>query len=146
MKRHVIGSYCSLRNLRLLLFLIICPMLLWNCVTFYDQVTDQNLTELKSEVLALYDTFTGNSLNVEEIDAIKRSFVQILGYEKNKGKRNADTVRQIEIIQQMFEGHVDDRRSSGKWSTTHLNNQKENIAEAFDIAIQTENLKPRCSK
>jgi len=41
----------------------------------------------------------------------------------------------------MFERHVSDRLTTGRWTTTHLNNQKQNIAEAFDIAIKTERLK-----
>ena len=45
------------------------------------------------------------------------------------------------MIEEMFDRHVKDRITNGVWSETHLDNQKENIAEAFDIAIRTESLK-----
>jgi hypothetical protein len=52
-----------------------------------------------------------------------------------------ETYSQIDLIRNMFEGQVRDRMQNGSWSEAHLHNQKVNISEAFDIAIQTEKLK-----
>jgi len=41
----------------------------------------------------------------------------------------------------MFKRHVKDRLEKGKWTIEHFENVKTNIADAFDIAIQTERLK-----
>ena len=66
---------------------------------------------------------------------------QIYEYERGKGEKNKETFLQIRMIEEMFKRHINDRMKNGLWSDSHLNNQKENIAEAFDIAIRTENLK-----
>lgn len=110
-------------------------------LAYYDPTTYKNLTDLKPEVMALYDTFTKDTVNAEKIDSIRLKLAQIYEYENGKGEKNAETTKQIEKIQGMFERHVNNRLTQGKWNDAHLTNQKENMAEAFDIAIQTERLK-----
>lgn len=110
-------------------------------VTYYDPVTYKNLTDLKPEILTLYDSFAADSLNSSQIAGLRLKLAQMYEYEYGKGRRNAETSEQIKIIQNLFEKHVDDRMKNGKWSATHLGNQKQNLAEAFDIAIQTERIK-----
>ena len=41
----------------------------------------------------------------------------------------------------MFNKHIDDLLTKGKWSFVHKENQLENISEAFDQARDTELLK-----
>jgi hypothetical protein len=110
-------------------------------ITYYDPTTYKNLTDTKSEVLALYGTFSRNSVNQDKIEAIRLKLSQIYEYEKGKGNKNKETYEQIKKIQDMLERHVQDRLSGEKWNETHTNNMKQNIGEAFDIAIQTERLK-----
>lgn len=110
-------------------------------LSYYDPTTYKNLTDIKPEVMALYDTFTREAVNAEKIDSIRLKLAQIYEYENGKGEKNAETTKQIKIIQGIFERHVKNRLTQGKWNEAHLMNQKENIAEAFDIAIQTERLK-----
>ena len=107
-------------------------------VTYYDPQTYKNLTELKPEVLSLYDTFTADAIDSSRIAGVRLKLDQVYEYEKGKGKKNEDQARQIKSLQEMFARHVNDRMGAGKWNEAHLNNQKENIAQAFDIAIQTE--------
>jgi len=120
---------------------------LYNCAqwlgfpSYYDPTTYKNLTDLKPEVLLLYDTFKQEQIEEKKIAALRLKLAQIYEYEKGKGVENSDTTRQIEIIQQMFERHVKDRLEGGRWTLVHSSNVKENIAEAFDIAIRTERLK-----
>jgi hypothetical protein len=66
---------------------------------------------------------------------------QAYEYEKGKGEQNHLTTVQVQIIRDLFEDHVRDRLNGEKWSDADLRNRKENIEEAFDIAIQTERLK-----
>jgi len=110
-------------------------------ITYYDPTTYKDLTDLKPEVATLYDTFTGDTIDNDQISAIRLKLAQMYEYERGKGEKNKETYTQINIIQTMFERHVSDRINGGKWSMTHANNQKETIAEAFDIAIKTEALK-----
>lgn len=110
-------------------------------LAYYDPTTYKSLTDLKPEVKALYDTFTKEIVNAEKIDSVRLKLAQIYEYEKGKGEKNADTTKQIKIIQEMLERHVNSLLTQGKWNYSHLINQKENMAEAFDIAIQTERLK-----
>lgn len=139
-KRQFLQKFTVINLLFLLLYLSGCARL-GGFVTYYDPTTYKNLTDLKPEVLALYETFTGDSINTKKIAAIRLKLAQIYEYEKGKGPKNIETTKQIKIIQEMLERHVKNRMKYGKWSETHLNNQKQNIAEAFDIAIQTERLK-----
>lgn len=126
-----------------LLFLICLPgcARFLGFTTYYDPTTYKNLTDLKPKVSALYDTFTRDSVEVSDISAIRLNLAQIYEYEKGKGIKNSETSKQISIIQNMYEEAVKDRLSKGKWSDEHLSNKKQNIMDAFDIAIQTENLK-----
>ena len=110
-------------------------------ITYYDPTTYKNLTDLKPEVLALYETFVGDSVDNGKIDAIHLKLAQMYEYEKGKGEKNMETTEQIKIIQDMFDDYVKDRLAGTVWNRTHLNNNKQNISEAFDMAIQTEWLK-----
>ncbi len=110
-------------------------------ISYYDPTTYKNLTELKPEVIFLYETFTTDSVDLERIAQIRLRLAQVYEYEKGKGLKNKETYEQIEIIQNMFERHVEDRLKKGKWTKEHFRNLKINIEEAFDITIQTERLK-----
>lgn len=110
-------------------------------ISYYDPTTYKNLTDVKPEVMALYDTLAEDTVRADNIAAIRLKLAQIYEYENGKGPRNFETATQIRIIREMFERHINDRMDKGKWSQPHLNNQKQNMAEAFDIAIQSERLK-----
>ncbi len=136
---HLINKLAA-NLLFLLLYLSGCTSLL-RFPAYYDPVTYKNLTDLKPEVITLYDTFVGDFINTDKIAISRLRLAQIYEYEVGKGEKNIETTRQIKIIQEMFERHINDRLENGKWNEIHLNNQKENIAKAFDIAIETERLK-----
>jgi hypothetical protein len=108
---------------------------------YFDPTTYKNLTDLKPQVTMLYESFTGGDLKSDKIDNIRLKLAQVYEYEKGKGEQNRETVLQLEIIRRMFERHVKDRQGNGPWSVSHMENQTQTISEAFDIAIQTENLK-----
>ncbi len=109
--------------------------------SYYDHTTYKNLTDLKPQVSRLYDAFASDSVNQEEIGKISLKLDQVYEYEKGKGEKNIETYKQISIIMKMFDRHVKDRLDNGKWSATHLENKKQLITSAFDIAIETEGLK-----
>ena len=138
----------KIRKYRELISLIIMIAILGGCSSllqfpsYYDSTTYKNLTDLKPEVLVLYDSFAGNAVDSAQISALRLKFEQMLEYEKGKGPKNAETAKQIELIKSMYERHVADRlNSQTSWNETHRDNCKENIGEAFDIAISTEALK-----
>jgi len=127
-------------TIALLLYLSACAQ--WfGFPVYYDSTTYKQLTDLKPRVLLLYDKFLTTKVDQQKIEEIRLKFAQIYEYEKGKGVKNVETFSQIELIRKMYERHVIDRLENGNWSEVHLHNQKENISEAFDIAIQTENLK-----
>ena len=109
-------------------------------ISYFDSTTYKNLTDMKPEISALYDNFTSERIDTAQIDYVRLKLAQIYEYEKGKAK-NSGTTRQIQIIQEMFERHVKDRFEKGKWTKEHLENKKENIDEAFDMAIKTEGAK-----
>ena len=108
---------------------------------YYDPTTYKNLTDLKPEVSALYESFIEEEIDKKTIAAIRLELAQVFEYEKGKGETNHETARQIELIRKMFEAHVQERLKNGKWSEANFQNKKENIEDAFDIAINTERLK-----
>lgn len=140
-------DFIKIRSVAAAIFMAM--MLLTGCAdmlgfaTYYDPQTYKNLTELKPEVLTLYDTFANDAIDSDHIAAVRLKLAQVYEYERGKGEKNEDQARQVKSIQDMFERHVLDRKGGGKWNKAHLNNQKENIAQAFDIAIQTERNKNR---
>ena len=129
-------KFCVLSTL-VLIFSVHCT----SFISYYDPTTYKNLTEVKPEVVFLYETFTTDSVNPEKIVQVRLRLAQVYEYEKGKGLKNKETYEQIEIIQSMFERHVKDRLDKGKWTQEHYENVKTNMEEAFDIAIQTERLK-----
>ena len=133
-RTHLI-SIC--RILLILLLFTRCASL----ISYYDPTTYKNLTDLKPEVVFLYETFTADSVDTEGIAEIRLRFAKIYEYEKGKGEKNKETYEQVEDIQNMFERHVNDRLERGPWVKDHFENVKINMEEAFDIAIQTERLK-----
>ncbi|MEK7273675.1 MAG: hypothetical protein AAB110_00315 [Candidatus Desantisbacteria bacterium] len=110
-------------------------------ITYFDSTTYKNLTDLKPEVMALYDTFGMDTIDNSKISAVNLKLAQMYEYEKGKGEWNKETYKLIERIQILFKRHIDNRLQSGAWSTVHANNQKETIAEAFKLSIETEALK-----
>ncbi len=107
----------------------------------YDPTTYRNLTGLKPKIAMLYETFTRDSVSEEKIAEARLELAQIYEYEKGKGESNKETARQVQLIREMFEGHVENRLKQGKWSVTFMQNATENIQDAFDVAIRTERLK-----
>jgi len=140
LKNYLLQKLIVVSLLFLSLYFLGCAYLSGR-VTYYDPITYKSLTDLKPEVIALYDTFTGDSIDTSKIAAVRLKLAQMFEYENGKGAKNIETTKQVKIIQEMFERHVEDRIKNGKWNETHLNNQKQNITEAFDMAIQTERLK-----
>lgn len=112
-------------------------------ITYFDANTYQHLTDLKPEVAFLYDGFTSDSVDENEIKAVRLKLSQAYEYEKGKGEKNKETIDQFEIIFNMFNRNVKERLEKGKWNTEHVGTKKENISRAFDIAIETENIKNR---
>ncbi len=115
----------------------------WTRLYYYDAATYTHLTELKPRVSALYETFTSDSVDTDGIKEVRLALAQAYEYEKGKGVTNDETARQFEIIREMFERHVDHRLKDGRWSGAFLQNARENMDQAFDIAIATEALKNR---
>lgn len=120
------------------LFCAGCPTVL---ISHYDPTTYKNLTDLKPEVAAMYQSFTGDTVNESQIAAVSLQFDRMYEYEKGKGQNNAQTARQVDLVRAMFRRHVQERLTTGKWNATDKDNKAVNISEAFDLAIATERLK-----
>src|SRR5579885_1367789 len=107
-------------------------------ITYYDPTTFKNLTDLKPDVVELYEGFGEKSLDSARIAAIRLKLSQIYEYEKGKGEKNAETYQQIDKIRDMYKRHVANRLRNGPWTPAFLGDKVEEISRAFDIAIQTE--------
>lgn len=110
-------------------------------IAYYDPTTYKNLTDLKPEVQDLYDSFTRDPLDKKELATVRLKLAQMYEYEHGKGDKNADTYKQIDKIKIMYQRQTSDRLKNGKWNQDYTDDQKDLIATAFNIAIETENLK-----
>ncbi|MDI6766535.1 MAG: hypothetical protein QME52_06905 [Bacteroidota bacterium] len=138
----MISAHCLRFVVVAMLFVCSCS-LIREGITYYDPTTYKNLTDLKPEVIMLYESFVGELIDTVWIHSIKLKLAQMYEYERGKGPKNKETMEQIDIIRKMFERHFQQRMKEGKWNEEHLFNNQENISDAFDIAIQTERLKNR---
>jgi hypothetical protein len=110
-------------------------------LSYYDPNTFQNLTALKPKVSILYESFTQETIDNQKVDEIRLELAQVYEYERGKGDSNRETATQVRIIREMFIRHVEDREKRGRWSIAFMQNARDNIEDAFDIAIKTERLK-----
>ncbi|MFC1512618.1 hypothetical protein ACFL4S_01075 [bacterium] len=136
--------YSSIKKIVVLFFMI--PFLLTSCshfnaVTYFDNTTYTNLTELKQVVTEFYKSFESEKINEEEIKGIRIEILQAYEYEKGKGEKNKETTEQLNKIYEMFQRHVEDRKNNNIWTETHRQNKEKFISIAFDTAIETEKLK-----
>jgi len=125
----------------LIFFLLLQSCALFNGITYYDYTTYKNLTENKAEVLALYETFINEKVDSAAVREVRLKLSKMYEYEKGKGETNQETFKQIQILRDIFDRHVNARLQNGKWTTENMQNLSENIADAFDLAISTEALK-----
>ena len=110
-------------------------------MTYYDATTYKNLTDLKPEMIFLYETFVTDKFDTVKVQTIQLRLAQMYEYEHGKGEHNKETTAQIEIIRDMFDRHIKNRKNSGKWDAIHCKIQQNMIGKAFSIAIETEGLK-----
>ena len=85
----------------------------------------------------LYDRFAEPALPADLVE-VQASVDHIRDLaEQQRGRFCWEISRQGAAIKQMFDRHVTDRRAGGPWNATKVFNAKQNIAEAFDIALRT---------
>jgi len=125
----------------LVLFSLSCCWLIYS--PQYDPITVERLEGLKVEILILYDSFATESLDKAKADSILNGIAGMIEYEQRR-KCNKETTAQLILIRGMLTDHINDRLSMvGSWQNEHLLNNKQNITEAIDGAIETERLKAR---
>jgi hypothetical protein len=132
-----------------LLFGCFLALLLQGCITvpisYYDAATYKNLTSLKAETMLLVEKFDSKPvLEMEaKIEDVTLKLRQAYEYEIGKGNPNSDTARQFKIIVNLFNEDVTDFQDSGPGGLGPKFFQEASVVlgQAFDIAIETENLK-----
>lgn len=88
-----------------------------------------SLTILKQKILALYDSFTNDTIDAFRIAEVK-NMLWVLKPINKIGKE------QIEILWEFFGRDVEDRAYSGKWNREYLSERKANIDSALEIVLQ----------
>jgi hypothetical protein len=128
----------------LLIALAACAALAGCC--HHDAALVQKLTAAKATLVGdgatpgLYDRFTEPAIPAAEVQAARDQVKDVVDTAvKNQGAFCQEPAKQAKQIRSMFESHVKAREQGGAWSETIRDNRKENIGEAFDIAIETQN-------
>ena len=104
----------------------------------YDKETHQNMAYLKPMIEDTYLMYQRIEVDVAYLNKVNNAFRRILSYEKSKGTPNADTVKQIEIVYNMFDRHAKERIAQGMWPKAHAENKLKNIQKAIDLVIESE--------
>ncbi len=88
-----------------------------------------SLTILKQKIMALYDSFTNDTIDAFRIAEVK-NLLWVLKPINNMGKE------QIEVLWEFFGRDVEERALSGRWDRKHLLEKKANIDSALEIVLQ----------
>ncbi len=114
-------------------------------VSYYDATTYANLVDLKVDTTLLVGTFDTTRLkeNQTQIAAVSRNLKRAYEYERGKGDPNSDTVKQLDIIMNLFNEDVQTYRDNGPGTLgkRYFQEAAGVLGQAFDIAIATENEK-----
>ena len=128
-----------------ILFAITC---LTSCsipISYRDAITFKNLTDLKAEAMTLVESFDTKPVahNEAAMEHVILEFRKALEYERGKGKANNDTVKQLEEIQKLLNEDIKDYRENGNATLgpKYFREAAGVLEQAFDKAIETENLK-----
>ncbi len=112
-------------------------------VSRFDPATEQNLAELRPAVSAAYAGFAQDPLDTTALASVRGRLDDALAHERTKGEANRRTTRQLELILATFDRDLASRRGGPPWSAAAVANARENLEEAFDIALRTERAKRR---
>lgn len=114
-------------------------------LSYYDPATYTQLTGLKAEATLLIESFDHKPIaeNEPRIEATTLHLRQAYEYEKGKGPTNSETAAQVELINGLFTGDVQEYRDAGPGAlgSRYFREAAAVLGQAFDVAIATENLK-----
>jgi hypothetical protein len=107
-------------------------------ISRYDNETYANLCYTKADVVKIYANYSHTPQWAMVAGSKVGSFDRMLEYEVNK-EYNDITYKQILIIKEMYLEHM----KNLPWTPAQHEIYSDNIAKAFDIAIDTEKSKNR---
>lgn len=125
----------------LIAFMLVTSMWLTSCAILFthDATTHKNLIELKFEAVALVETFDTKPFDRNEaaIVDLALKFRKAIVYEKQKGKRNSDTMRQLNGIWSRLSEYIAVYRENGNAprGPKHFHEAAVVIGQAFDRAL-----------
>jgi hypothetical protein len=128
----------------LLLLLAACAI----PITYRDQVTYDRLCDLKVECLDVVERLAGigavDASLATTIHEARLGVRKLVVRETGKGDDNADTTKQVQLIQSLFEDDLDEFRKGDvarRLGPKYAEEARKELADAFDVAIATEALK-----
>ena len=132
----------------LVAYMLLATTWLTSCATFFahpDATTHENLIDLKSKAVALVETFDAKPFDRNEaaIADLVLKFRKAYVYEKEKGKRNSDTMRQLDGIWSILSEDMAAYRENGNAALgpNHFHEAAVILGQAFDTALATEKAK-----
>ena len=131
----------------LLLLLAACTI----PITYHDPVTYERLCDLKVECLDVVERLAaggsgsaGDAALATTVHEARLGVRKLVAREEGKGADNADTTKQVKLLQSLFEDDLEEFRKgdvAGRLGPKYAQEARKELAEAFDIAIATEALK-----
>ena len=115
-------------------------------MSYYDNTSYKNLTDLKAETTFLFETLKTHPDQKSQDPVLQQLRLDVeKAYEYERGKAgNADTVAQLAEIRRMLVGVSTLLRQKDELPDEYLDPKLADLSKAFDMAIQTEasKLKP----
>ena len=122
-----------------LFFLIGCVHLIAN----YDPITYKSLTDLKAGSMLFLEQISPDQSFSEyaaKFEDLQLQMEKVYQYEKGK-KLNNDTISQVSEIRGMINSMITLYKNQNHLSPGYLKEKREQLENAFDLAISTENIK-----
>jgi hypothetical protein len=107
--------------------------------THRDPTTYKNLIELKAEAVALVETFDAQPFDRNEsaIVDFAMKFQKAYVYEKGQGKRNSDTMWQLDGIWSLLSEDIAAYRENAARDPRYFHEAAIILGQAFDSAMET---------
>ncbi len=116
-------------------------------LSYFDNTTYRNLTSLKVDTTMLVHSFDEISVkdNKEKINLVMIEFLKAYEYEKGKGKKNNETIVQMDKLIRLLKDDIANYREAGPGTLgkKYFQEAATILSQGFDIAIATENAKNR---
>lgn len=114
-------------------FALVFVVVVSGCCTLVPG-TDSKVDALEAKVVSLYESFSSQAVDDKAVVGIKSDFSNLRDV---IGKKCKVHQREVDVLEEMVDRAVAERKQDGQWSVEHRDNKVKLIKEAFDQVKQS---------